>query len=105
MIEPSRIESLEALHAYLNDLFGVVLLLDSTNGYEFLFSVPGRLSQVVRMLQERTDPENWVGEVSNWFYRDEERNVLLGLCASSGSVMVLATITSLHREALKKYAL
>jgi len=103
MIKPSRVESLEELHAYLNELFGVALLLDSTNGYEFMFTVPGKLSQVVKLLQEKTGQERWDGEASNWFYRDEARDILLGLSSAPGCVMVLASITSLHREALKKY--
>jgi hypothetical protein len=103
MIKPHRVKSLEDLHAYLNELFGVNLLLDSTNGYDFMFTVPGKLSQVVRLLQQKTGTTNWDGEASNWFYRDEARDILLGLSSSPGCVMVLASIASLHREALKKY--
>lgn len=103
MTKSGRVESLEELHAYLNELFGVALLLDSASGYDFMFTVPGKLSQVVKLLQEKTGQDHWVGEASNWFYRDERRGVLLGLSSAPGCVMVLASITALHSEALRKY--
>lgn len=98
-----RIESLDELNAYLRDLFGPDIQPSGTNGYQVMFTVDGKLKTVMAALQEKTGKEGWDGESRFWSYRNDALNVSIGLSPVTGRVMAIASIASLHHEALKPY--
>ena len=98
-----RIESLDELDAYLRDLFGPDIQPSGTNGYQVMFTVDGKVKPVMSLLQEKTGKDGWDGESRFWFYRNDALNVSIGLSSVPGCVLVIASIATLHHEALKPY--
>lgn len=68
-----------------------------------MFTVAGKAKPVMSALQEKTGKDGWGGESRFWFYRNDALNVSIGLSSVPGCVMVIASIASLHHEALKPY--
>ena len=96
-----RIESLDELNVYLRDLFGPDIQPSGTNGYQAMFTVDGKAKTVMAALQEKTGKDGWGGESRFWAYRNDALNVSIGLSSVSGCVLVIASVASLHHEALK----
>jgi len=103
MTTTRRIETLDDLTSYLHGLFGPDIVPSVMNHYEVMFTVDGKVRKVMAALQENTGREGWDGDTSFWFYRNDALNVGIGLASAPGCVMVMATIDSLHREALRPY--
>lgn len=103
MVSLPYVRTLEELHAYLNRVFGVELLLDSTDGFSFTFTVPGKFSEVLRLLAVEMSMANWTYDEESGFCHDSTHGVDLCLQEAPGCVMVLATIAALYRETLTRY--
>jgi len=103
MTNKRRVESLEGLKAYLNDLFGAEIGFSEPNHYHVMFTVDGKVKKVMATLQEKTGEDGWRGEASSWYYGNEALNINVGLSSAPGCVLVIASVASLHYEALKPY--
>lgn len=103
MVDLPYVRTLEELHAYLNGVFGVDLLLDSTDGYSFTFTVPGKLAEVLRLLAVEMSMAHWMHDEDSAFCHDSAHDVDLCLQEVPGCVMVLASIAALCRESLGRY--
>lgn len=103
MTNRQRIESLDDLNAYLLNLFGPEIKPSEMNHYEVMFTVDGKVKKVMADLQEKTGKDGWRGESTFWCYSNDALNVSIGLSSAPGCVLVLASVASLHHEALKPY--
>lgn len=100
---PARIESLQELKIYLQDLFACPLKFSNNTGHDVMFVVDGKVKQVMAALQQKTGQQGWDGDSTFWVYRNDALNLNIGLSAAPGCVLVLASVASLHRAALKPY--
>ncbi len=103
MTDIQRVETLEDLKAWLIDLFGAEISPTEPNHYQVMFTVDGKVKKVMAALQEKTGEDGWAGEASYWYYGNNSLNLNMCLSSAPGCVLVIASVASLHYEALKPF--
>ncbi len=98
-----RVDTIEDLQAYLRGLFGPDIDPAPINGYQVMFTMPGKVKPMVAAAQQQTGVDGWDGEAGNWFFKSTADNVNMLLRAAHRSVLVVSSIVSLHEAALAEH--
>ncbi len=101
--EPIR--SLSDLKAFVVSLVGHPLEFSDTNKCKTMTTVEGKVKTLLPLLKSKTGAEGWTRESRHYTYVNDSIDVSISISSAPGCVLLLAHISSLHRQNLAKLGL
>lgn len=94
-----RIENVEQLKALLFTLIETSCAVMDLENYGITFLLNDSLKKSRNNLQKMLSADGWDGNA----WRDENRNVILGLSSNGAATLCIATVMSLHDDYLNQF--